>query len=82
MQRKYQGIVFLQNDEATEALDILSDLGEAAAMEYLSQWDFGDDDGEITDYPPWGSGDTTFKLGDYFMSYHLGLGYIGLCRRV
>lgn len=38
---KYCRIVFLQGDEANEALEILDSDGAESVIEYLSQWDYG-----------------------------------------
>lgn len=82
----YYSIVFLQGDEAHEALDILDSMGELAAMEHLKAWDYG---GESEHTPlqnaPWGEDDRTFrdKAGEgeeYIMSWNHSPGYIGLVR--
>lgn len=78
----YYEVVFLQGDEAREALALLESDGEAAAMNHLAQWDFGGESEHSPTGKPWGSSDHVVREGDYFMSYNLRLGYIGLCRRV
>lgn len=76
---KYQRIVFMQGEEADEALAILDEHGEDAAVEHLSQWDYGDGGGEIMDEPASGDSDDVHETEDgYRLSYNTRLGYIGL----
>ena len=84
-QKVYRSIVFLQGDQATEALDVLNLNGEDAALEMLAQYDAWDSGGEHEETEePWGTSDDTFEgeVGGvpYVMSYNTRLGYIGLCR--
>lgn len=74
---QYQRIVFMQGDEADEPLRILDEQGEESAIEYLSQWDYGE--GEVFDDPSSGTDDDVYETGDgYRLSYNTRLGYIGL----
>ena len=81
----WHSIVFIQGDEADEPLGILSDNGEEAAIEYLAQWDYGDETQSATGYGSpddcAGTHDTVYIVGNYALTYNLGLGYIGLCAR-
>lgn len=77
---KYLEIVFIQNEEAETPLKILEEQGEDAAMNYLRQWDYGDEDGEIYDENPGGSSDSVYRKGNYVMTYNTSLGYVGLCK--
>ena len=77
---KYQHIVFMQEDDADEAIDILCDQGTEAAFEYMLQWYLGE--GEETDTPPWGRNDHIYRFGKYVMSVNFGLPYIGLCEEI
>ena len=92
----FERIVFMQGDDADEPLDILYSreaghsfpyyLGATAesvtaAVAYLAQWDNGDA-GEEHDTPAAGSADDTWTEGEYILTAHLGLGYIGLERIV
>ncbi len=81
---KYQHIVFMQENEAEEAIATLEEEGAEAAFEYLLQWDHGE--GEETDTPPWGTKDHLYRYFDgefeYVMSVNFGLPYIGLCKEV
>jgi hypothetical protein len=92
---KYMDIVFLQGDEGREVADRLFTVEGACAhgitaesaeeaVEYLSQWDYGDDDGELRDELPAGSNDAVIFAdgGEYVLTAHLGLGYVGLSRIV
>lgn len=81
---KYQHIVFLQENEAEEAIATLEEEGAEAAFEYLLQWDYGE--GEETDTPPWGTKDHLYRYFDgefeYVMSVNFVLPYIGLFKEV
>jgi hypothetical protein len=76
---RYQRIVFLQGEEADEALAILDNDGTEAALEFLAQWDYGDA-GETFDEPANGSDDEVYEdeAQHYRMSWNNRLGYIGL----
>lgn len=74
---RYEEVVFLQGEHADEALYILNQKGEEAALEYLKQWHyFGEHPG--TTQIPHGSGDEIFEKDGYTMSYSTQLNYIGL----
>lgn len=63
---KYRSIVFLQDSEADEPLDLYRNHGPEAAIAYLKQWDYGD--GDLSDSAPWGT-------DDWVISFHRGDGY-------
>jgi hypothetical protein len=46
-------------------------------VEYLSDWD-QDGGGDITTTPPWGTSDSVFAHGPYFVTTNAGLGYASL----
>ncbi len=75
--KKYQEITFLQGEAATEAIALLEDHGEEAALDYLKQWDNGDDS-MCYDESPAGSYDQIYREGDYELNYNTALEYIGL----
>src|SRR5260370_4354117 len=54
-----------------------------AALDYLLQWDYGQEDSEPYDESPAGSGDwrelVTRNGRVYEIAYNVGLSYIGLC---
>lgn len=78
--RRYFQIVFMQGDEAAEVLPIIEHQGELAAIDFLSQWDFGPESQHTAEPAPWGSGDRLYRSGQYILSYNTRLGYVGLCR--
>jgi hypothetical protein len=95
MLTKYMDIVFLHCDDGREVADKLFCVdgvvahgitAESAreAVEYLSQWDYGDDDGELRDELPAGSNDAIIYAdgGEYVLTANLGLGYVSLSRIV
>lgn len=74
---RYEEVVFLQGDEANEAIDILNNDGQDAAMEYLKQWhNPGEHMG--SDKPGHGTMDRTFSKDGYLMSWNTHIPYIGL----
>lgn len=84
---KYSNIVFLQDSEADEVLNILDEYGAQKAFEYLLQWDYGEhviEEQKIDfygrDFTPWGKNDRLFKKDNYVMTYNLSMGYIGLTK--
>jgi hypothetical protein len=76
---KYEEVIFLQDSSASEALDILDSKGEAAALDYLKQWDNGDG-GEVLGTNPGGRTDSKFEKDGYLMTYNTKVGYIGLSK--
>jgi hypothetical protein len=78
--RTYFPIVFMQGDEAAEVLPILEHQGTLAAIDFLSQWDFGHESEHRPEPAPWGACDRLFRSGPYILSYNLRLGYVALCR--
>lgn len=77
MSIKYQSIVFLQGDNANEAMDILDNQGREALLEYLKQWDHGERD-DLRDDIGNGSSDRVIKFDEYYLTYNTGLNYCGL----
>jgi len=76
-QDKYEDVVFMQGEEADEALEILRNQGEEAALQYLMQWhDSGNHMGNAE--LGHGSSDQTFEKDGYIMSWSFPLNYIGL----
>jgi len=76
-QDRYEDVLFLQGEEADEALGILENEGEDAAMNYLMQWhDLGNHMG--MDDLGNGSSDQTYERDGYTMAWNTRLGYIGL----
>ena len=79
MAKVYVEVVFMQGEDANEALNVLDEQGEAAAIDHLAQWDNGDE-GETRGTPSAGSQDVTYRDGRYLLTYNRALGYIGLER--
>ena len=80
-QTEYYTIVFVQDYQDPEPLKLVKMKGPDAAIDYLAQWDQGQDS-EVnpSTTPPWGSSDKTFDRGDYILSWNEGLGYVALTR--
>jgi hypothetical protein len=76
-QERYEDVVFLQGDEAEEALNILDNDGKEAALNYLAQW-HSPGHGMGRNELPHGNSDETFEKDGYHMSWNSSLGYIGL----
>lgn len=85
-------IVFMQGDEGREVVDQLCNVEGVvahgitvesvyAAVEHLKQWDYGDEsEHSPEEREPWGPHDEITQMDDYTLSWHLGLGYVGLYR--
>ena len=73
---KYEDVIFLDGSEADEALEILDNQGEDAALEYLKQWH---SPGQHMGSQQLGHGtsDKTYEKDGYIMSWNFPLGYIG-----
>ena len=80
----YENIVFLQGEEADEAMNILTEAGEDEAFSHMLDT-YGHLEGELTDEPPWGEEDDVYEkivgYETFFLSYNTRLGYIGLTKK-
>lgn len=78
---EYADIVFMQGDDADEAIAYAEDSEDfgSALMGYLSQWDYGDV-GEVRNELPHGARDDVYEADDYVVSWNRGRGYCGLVR--
>lgn len=78
--RYWQGVVFMQGDDADAPLDLLWEEGTDAAFEHLLQWDY-EREGDVRQ-APWGRGDHLQEFerhGETFaLTWNDGLHYIGL----
>jgi len=77
---KYTNIVFMQNEEAEEAMEILEESGVTGLLNFLKQWDMGDCIEEESPNRPWGGSDTVVYSGEYVLTYNRRLGYCGLIK--
>ena len=85
---RWINVVFLQGDEADRPLRILGELGHVDAVDYLAQWDYGDEttqaaleNGYVYDEPGEGTNDQVAISGDYALVINPHLGYVSLLRR-
>ena len=85
--RRWVSVVFLQGSEADEVLDMIDRGGPDTAMEYLKNWDYGEEttdaameNGHVYDLPPAGVLDREVRDGDYQMTYNHSFGHVGLYR--
>jgi len=76
-QDKYEDVVFMQGEEADEALEILNNQGEDAAMQYLMQWHSPGQHMGSAELGH-GSSDQTYEKDGYIMAWNTPLNYIGL----
>lgn len=86
-------IVFMQGEEADAVFEMLYTIDGvvwagpyaesiATTVEYLSQWDNGDESEHSgTAEPQWGASDRTVEHDGYTLAWNSGLGYISLNRR-
>ena len=79
--KAYQMVVFMQGEDASEAMEILNTKGESNAIDYLAQWGCGE--GEINHFSAKGTHDSQYISKDNFvLTWNNALGYIGLERIV
>ncbi len=85
---RWISVVFLQGDEAERPLRILGELGHVDAVDYLAQWDYGDEttdaameNGYVYDEPGEGTNDRVMRSGDYALVVNPQLGHVSLLRR-
>lgn len=77
MSQVIERVVFLQGEEANEALEIYEEKGIDAAFDHLKQWHYPGEH-ETSSEPGHGTSDSVFKLGQYTMAINSPLSYIGL----
>ncbi|MCI1787668.1 MAG: hypothetical protein LKI58_06330 [Actinomyces sp.] len=87
LDRQWVTVVFLQGEEADEALDIIQTQGVDAAVEHLACWDYGAEtdsvaitNGDIRDAISAGVLDKTAESGPYTLSYNPFMGHVALHR--
>lgn len=86
---RWISVVLFQGEEADAVLEIIDRAGPIAAIEYLRQWDFGDEtteaaleNGYVYDNIPAGSTDRTTHddRGRYALTYSAQFGHVSLLR--
>jgi hypothetical protein len=87
LDRRWVTVVFLQGQEAGQALDIIQTQGVDAAVEHLAQWDYGAEtdsaaiiNRDVHDAIPVGVLDRTADSGQYTLSYNPFMGHVALHR--
>lgn len=80
----WQNVAFSQGDEAGEILDIISQQGPEAALDFLAEAGYTDLEGETMDDEPWGEEDDVFhdEESGLILSWNDRLGYWGIARKV
>ncbi len=85
---RWINVVFLQGDEAERPLRILGELGYVDAVDYLAQWDYGEEttqaaleNGYVYDEPGEGTNDRVIMSGDYALVVNPHVCYVSLLRR-
>jgi hypothetical protein len=87
---RWISVAFFQGEEADAVLEIIDRAGPISAIEYLQQWDFGDEtteaaleNGYVYDDIPAGSTDRTThdNRGRYALTHSAKFGYVSLLRR-
>ena len=82
-------VVFLQGEEADAMLDLIDKNGAEAAIQHLSQWDYGDEtrdaalvNGYVYDEIPQSSTDRVIRddASGYALTYNQQFGYVSLLR--
>jgi len=86
-EKRWINVVFLQGDDADQALQMLDREGTDALIEYLAGYDVGDDtvqaalaNGYVYDEPPNGPLDRTATRDVYTLTYNHDFGYVSLLR--
>lgn len=85
---RWVSITFQDGDDADRALLILAELGHVDAIDYLAQWDYGDEttqdalaNGYAYDEVPAFHHDQVLTSGDYAMVVNPGLRHVSLLRK-
>jgi len=63
--KMYEEIVFMQGEDAYEAMKILDEKGPEALLEHLLQWD--NESCACSENPPWGTGDQVLQHGPFLL---------------
>lgn len=90
VEQRWMSIVFVQGEEADVLLDMIDNNGPESAIEYLSQWDFGDEtkdaalaNGYVYEDVPQSPTDRVIrdKNSGYALTYNHQFGYVSLLGR-
>lgn len=74
---RYEDVVYMQGQEAEEAMEILETLGKDAALKHLMQWHYpGEHMGRNEESH--GNSDRTYRKDGYIMSWNTNIPYINL----
>jgi hypothetical protein len=73
----FEQVVFMQDENADEAFEILNNEGEAAALEFLQQWHYPGEH-ETRAETASGTFDPTYEKDGYIMVWNPRMNYIGL----
>lgn len=76
---QYSHIVFMQDSEGHDVIDRMDTESPEEIVDYLAQWDYGDDY-DVRDTPSAGEWDDTMVVGEYLLTWNSRLGYVGLER--
>ncbi len=74
---KIERIIFLQGEQADEALELYRNTGAEGVLQYLSEWHYPGEHETVSEYGA-GSSDRTYEIGGYKLTVNLNLNYIGL----
>lgn len=74
---KVERVIFLQGEDADEALKIFNNDGVRALFNHLSQWHYPEEH-ETSDNFGHGLSDATYRIDDYMLSVNIPLNYVGL----
>lgn len=84
---RYFNVVFMQDSEGYNLCDLITEYGVDAAIEYLAQWDYGDEtvnaaisNGDVHEDVETFHGDRTAVSGPYTLVYNLGFGHASLLK--
>lgn len=87
IERRWMSVVFMQGEEADAVLDLIERSGPEAAIQHLSQWDYGDEtrdaalvNGYVYDAIPQNPTDRVIRdeSSGYALTYNQHFGYVSL----
>lgn len=89
IEHRWMSVIFLQGEEADAMLDLIGQNGSEAAIQHLSQWDYGDEtrdaalvNGYVYDAIPQSPTDRVIRddASGYALTYNQQFGYVSLLR--